>query len=170
MAMMKKPKKPAFDASSLPKSKGITARPVKKRDASPNFVEGGRNYKIQERPVYKITDLGPKSGTNESNKNVPRIEYSKFSKGGKERANMQQMTKEGKFQYLPSVACGKPGCDLPVPSSMPGGKKGTKSAPKKATKAQPSKLKKSDMATPVKEYQTYTTRSQYGSGKMTKRK
>jgi hypothetical protein len=41
---------------------------------------------------------------------------------------------------------------------------------KKATKAQPSKLKKSDMATPVKEYQTYTTRSQYGSGKMTKRK
>ena len=41
---------------------------------------------------------------------------------------------------------------------------------KKATKAQPSKLKKSDMATPMKEYQTYTTRSQYGSGKMTKRK
>lgn len=39
---------------------------------------------------------------------------------------------------------------------------------KKTTKAKPSKLKKSDMATPVKENQNYTTRSQYGSGKMTK--
>jgi hypothetical protein len=139
MAMMKKPKKPAFDASSLPKSKGITARPAKMRDASPNFVEEGRNYKVQEKPVYKLTDLGPKSGTNESNKNVPRIEYSKFSKGGNRRANIQQMTKEGKFQYLPSVGCNKPGCDLPIPSSMSGGKKGTKSSPKKPMSKAPIK-------------------------------
>jgi hypothetical protein len=41
---------------------------------------------------------------------------------------------------------------------------------KKATKAQPSKLKKSDMAAPMKENQNYMTRSQYGSGKMTKKK
>jgi len=41
---------------------------------------------------------------------------------------------------------------------------------KKATKAQPVKLKKSDMATPMKENAIYTTRNQYGVGKMTKRK
>lgn len=42
--------------------------------------------------------------------------------------------------------------------------------PKKATKSQPLKIKKSDMATPSKENQNYTTRTQYGSGKITKRK
>lgn len=41
---------------------------------------------------------------------------------------------------------------------------------KKATKAQPVKLKKSDMATPMKENAIYTTRNQYGVGKMTKKK
>ena len=120
-----KPKKPNFDPSSLPSGKGITAKPAKMRDASPNFVEQGRNYKVQEKPVYKLTDIGPKLGTNESNKNVPRVEYSRFGKGVNQRANMQQMSKEGKFEYLPSVACGKPGCDLPIPTSMPGGKKAT---------------------------------------------
>jgi hypothetical protein len=120
-----KPKKPNFDPSSLPSGKGISAKPAKMRDASPNFVEQGRNYKIQERPVYKVTDLGPNLGTNESNKNVPRVEYSKFEKGDRERANVQQMSKEGKFEYLRPVGCGKPGCDLPIPTPMPGGKKAT---------------------------------------------
>ena len=125
-------KKSNFDPSSLPSSKGISTKPAIMRDASPNFVEEGRKYKVQEKPVYKLTDLGPNLGTNERNKNVPRIEYRKFERNGNQRANMQQMNKEGNFEYLQSIGCGKPGCESPVPSSvMKSGGKWIQSAIKK---------------------------------------
>jgi hypothetical protein len=109
MAMMKKPKKPAFDASSLPKSKGITARPAKMRDASPNFVKAG-------------TD--DKTGTNPKNKNVPRIGYTTFMGGTpKQSVEYQKVSKSGKMRNADCKEGDRGKC---LPSSMPSGKKMTK--------------------------------------------
>lgn len=108
-----KPKKPNFDPSSLPNAKGITAKPAKMRDASPNFVQAGGRYKIQETPIFKQVYIGEHSGTNESNPNVPKIEYTKWERNGRERANIAEMNNQGKFEIL-SKGCGYEGCDVPV--------------------------------------------------------
>lgn len=122
MAMMKKPKKPAFDASSLPKSKGITARPAKKRDTSPNFVDERKGNDPGTNPggspIIKYMSNGPR---------VPGVE-------------MQIMKSSGKFKYdKQGMSCGLPSCDKPIKNNdLSGGKKGTKPSQKKAS-ASPAK-------------------------------
>ncbi len=115
MAMMKKPKKPAFDASSLPKSKGITARPAKMRDASPNFVRRSQD---------------DKTGTNPNNPNAPRILYQPFMKGTpKQSVEYQKVSNRGKMR---NAECNEGDRGKCLPSAMPSGKKMTKVASKKS--------------------------------------
>jgi hypothetical protein len=115
MAMMKKPKKPAFDASSLPKSKGITARPAKMRDASPNFVKRAQD---------------DKTGTNPKNPNAPRILYQTFMKGTpKQSVEYQKVSNRGKMR---NAECNEGDRSKCLPSAMPSGKKMTKVATKKS--------------------------------------
>jgi hypothetical protein len=128
MAMMKKPKKPAFDASSLPKSKGITARPAKMRDASPNFVN--------DRVMVATGDSWSRRSKNEdpgSNPGgSPKIKYREAggSQGG---VRLQNMTNKGKFEFS------YPKNFETIPNKFPDNsysidKKGTKkAAPKKAS-------------------------------------
>ena len=125
MAMMKKPKKPAFDASSLPKSKGITARPAKMRDASPNFVNKRKIVVTSKKgEPFKQSEVKD-AGTNPGNSNVPTIKYNLFGNVKKGlRANYEEMDNKGNMRNI-NRACGYEGCDVP------GGKKGTKAAPKK---------------------------------------
>jgi hypothetical protein len=123
MSMMKKPKKPAFDASSLPKSKGITARPAKTRDASPNFVKRAQD---------------DKTGTNPSNPNVPRIFYQPYMKGTpKQSIEYQKVSNKGKMR---DAECNEGDRGKCLPSSMPSGKKMTKAGPKKAMASSSSKM------------------------------
>lgn len=105
----KKPKKPKFDATSLPKSKGITAKPVKMRDASPNFVERQRK---------------DKTGTNPSNPNVPRILYQTFMKGTPTQSvEYQKVSNKGKMRDAGCKEGDRSNC---IPSAMPRGKKNTR--------------------------------------------
>ena len=122
--MMKKPKKPAFDASSLPKSKGITARPAKMRDASPNFVKRGQDEK---------------TGTNPNNPNVPKILYQPFMKGTpKQSVEYQKVSNRGKMRNAECKEGDRSSC---MPSSISGSKKGTKaSTPKPMAKVSSKKM------------------------------
>ena len=112
---MPKPKKPNYDPSSLPSGKGITAKPAKMRDMSPNFVRAGGIYKIEDLPdkKWKTVYVGENPGTNEGNKNVPKIEYTQWPAGGRQRANLASMNNEGKFEIV-TKKCDYEGCDVPV--------------------------------------------------------
>jgi hypothetical protein len=145
MAMMKKPKKPAFDASSLPKSKGITARPAKTRDASPNFVdEGGitpvamSSKKKNAEPVYTGGKIKKDPGSNPGGSPIIKYKRSGF---GSESGKFQQLTNKGNFEYPKSKSCSTEGkCPKPGYEVVGGGKKGTKAAPKKAMASSSSKM------------------------------
>jgi hypothetical protein len=105
-----KPKKPNFDPSSLPSGKGITAKPAKMRDSSPNFVNENKIKEIKDARGYRqerVEDPGTNPGGS------PRIKYMPQGTSGK--VAMRIMTPSGKFEYdKQGKACGLPSCDMPV--------------------------------------------------------
>jgi|688.fasta_scaffold1205144_1 hypothetical protein len=91
-----KPKKPSFNSSELPSPKGITAKPAKMRDASPNFVND--RVMVPTENFWERRAKNEDPGTNPENKDVPKIKYREA--GGRQRGvRLQTMTKEGKFEF-----------------------------------------------------------------------
>jgi hypothetical protein len=111
-------------------SKGITAKPAKMRDASPNFVE---TYASSGDTYYN--DPGTNPGGS------PKVQYKAAGMvNGRGRVQFQKMTNKGKFEYQYPKGYGKTGAGTESanthwPRPMGGGKKGTKPTTKKATAA-----------------------------------
>jgi hypothetical protein len=139
-----KPKKPAFNASSLPKGKGISAVPAKMRNASPNFVD--------ERGITPVTMIGKRKyaepiatggpvkkdpGSNPGGS--PVIKYKRVGYGS-DSGKFQKLTNKGNFEYNKSKGCETEGnCPKPGYEVVGGGKKGTSASPKKPMAKTPSK-------------------------------
>jgi hypothetical protein len=105
-----KPKKPSFNSSSLPSAKGITAKPAKMKNASPNFVNERKVEEISDDRGYRqrlIEDPGTNPGGS------PVINYKPdYQSSG---VNMRIMKSSGKFEYdKQGQSCGLPSCDMPV--------------------------------------------------------
>jgi hypothetical protein len=111
-----KPKKPSFDSSSLPNAKGITAKPAKMKNASPNFVNELKVEEIRDSRGYRqrlVEDPGTNPGGS------PVINYKPSSLPDDpfqdRRVNMRIMKSSGKFEYdKQGQRCGLPSCDMPV--------------------------------------------------------
>ena len=116
-------------------SKGISAKPAKMKDASPNFVNtyqrSGHTY---------FNDPGTNPGGS------PKIEYKLAGMlNGTERVQFQKMTNKGKFEYqypkgYGKNAVGTENADTHWPSPMPKDKKGTRPAPKKISSGSVKKM------------------------------
>jgi hypothetical protein len=140
MAMMKKPikgekkkevKARRAEVNQIP-SKGITAKPAKMRDASPNFVN--------DRVMVSIGDSWERRSKNEdpgSNPGgSPKIKYREA--GGRQGGvRLQNMTNKGKFEF----SYPKNFQTTPAKEEIYLDKKGTKkAAPKKAMASSSSKM------------------------------
>lgn len=105
-----KPKKPNFDPSSLPSGKGITAKPAKMRDTSPNFFNENKIKEIRDDRGYRqerVQDPGTNPGGS------PRIGYT--PKGSSGKVAMRILKPSGKFEYdEQGKTCDLPSCDIPV--------------------------------------------------------
>lgn len=105
-----KPKKPNFDPSSLPSGKGITAKPAKMRDASPNFFNENKIKEIRDDRGYRqerVQDPGTNPGGS------PRIGYT--PKGSSGKVAIRILKPSGKFEYdEQGKTCDLPSCDIPV--------------------------------------------------------
>ena len=133
---MPKPKKPNFDSSSLPSAKGITAKPAKMKNASPNFVD--------ERGITPVTMTGKQKyaepiatggavkkdpGSNPGGS--PVIKYKRVGYGSN-TGKFQELTNKGNFEYPKTKGCATEGnCPKPGYEVVGGGNKGTKSMPVK---------------------------------------
>ena len=107
---MAKPKKPNYDPSSLPSPKGITAKPAKMKDRSPNFVNELKVEEIRDSRGYRQR-LIEYPGTNPGGS--PVINYKPSVQDG--GVNMRIMKSSGKFEYdKQGQRCGLPSCDMPV--------------------------------------------------------
>jgi hypothetical protein len=106
-----KPKKPNFDPSSLPSGKGISAKPAKMRDASPNFVNENKTEKVKTESGRVIGRRNVEDpGTNPGGSPVI-----KYQEDGPNRASIRILKPSGKFEYdKQGRACGYPSCDMPV--------------------------------------------------------
>jgi len=125
-----KPKKPSFNSSELPSPKGITAKPAKMRDASPNFVDQGGIYPVtmsskkkSADPIYTGGEIKQDPGSNPGGS--PIIKYKRGGYGSN-TGKFQSLTNRGNFEYPQSKGCSTEGnCPKPGYEVVGGGKKAT---------------------------------------------
>ena len=108
---MPKPKKSNYDPSSLPSAKGITAKPAKMKNASPNFVNEAKFKEIRDERGWRqeyVQDPGTNPGGSYKIGYMP-------AQTNTSRASMRILKPSGKFEYdSQGQRCGLPSCDMPV--------------------------------------------------------